>query len=207
MQQYQCIKQPKYLNKNIYRRFFDYQCEETICLTSNPPQYQTNVELYCKDLDYYISIDKEEFEEYFVKYPYETNIKRERSTMNQVQKHKELCDQLNKTYEEKNRNYGDSFGISVKKYGYISALTRMSDKWNRLETLILNKSDGTKDESLSDTLIDLANYCLMTVMELEEEKNKHEIMLNEVASETRVTIGTSKDLEEIFKESATLKSN
>lgn len=71
-------------------------------------------------------------------------------------------------YKVKNAKYGDSFGISVQKYGLISALTRMSDKWNRIENLILNHDDGTDDESLRDSLIDISAYALMTIIELED---------------------------------------
>jgi len=71
-------------------------------------------------------------------------------------------------YKIKNKKYGDSFGIGVKKYGLISALTRMSDKWNRIENLILTGDNGTGDESLRDSLMDLSNYCNMTIIELED---------------------------------------
>ena len=80
----------------------------------------------------------------------------------------ELCDNVASTYERKNADYGDSFGISIKKYGIIAALTRMSDKWNRLENLILKGESKVTDEAVTDTLIDLAAYALMTVMELEK---------------------------------------
>ena len=81
---------------------------------------------------------------------------------------KELADQLAATYARKNKDYGDSFGISVARYGIIAALTRMSDKWNRLENLILNEGQHeVKDESVLDTLLDLATYALMTYMEVE----------------------------------------
>jgi hypothetical protein len=70
------------------------------------------------------------------------------------------------TYARKNADYGDSFHTSVQKYGLISALTRMSDKWNRLENLMLH-GQGKVNERITDTLIDLAAYALMTVMEIE----------------------------------------
>ena len=50
----------------------------------------------------------------------------------------ELCDNVASTYARKNADYGDSFHTSVTKYGIIAALTRMSDKWNRLENLMLH---------------------------------------------------------------------
>jgi len=73
-------------------------------------------------------------------------------------------------YRNKNATYGDSFGKSVDKYGFISALTRMSDKFNRLENLILGAENKVLDESLQDTLVDLSNYCLMTAYEIEKRK-------------------------------------
>ena len=65
------------------------------------------------------------------------------------------------------------FGRSVEKYGAISALTRISDKFNRLESLILaNEKAEINDESLDDTLKDLAAYCIMTLVAREQKKHK-----------------------------------
>ena len=88
--------------------------------------------------------------------------------MDKIQKHKILCEQLNKTYEQKNHDYGNSFGETYKKLGVISAITRISDKYNRICSLA-NKQALVKDESIKDTLLDLANYCIMTVIEMEQE--------------------------------------
>ena len=86
--------------------------------------------------------------------------------------HKELCDKLNKTYESKNHDYGNSFGETFNKLGIISAVTRISDKYNRLVSLSMlpDEERKVKDESITDTLLDMANYCIMTVIELEKEK-------------------------------------
>ena len=85
-----------------------------------------------------------------------------------VRRFAELCIAMTQTYDRKNTDYGDSFSRSVQRYGKIAALTRMSDKWNRLENLMLSNDAKVKDESVVDTLIDLASYALMTVMELEK---------------------------------------
>ncbi len=77
-----------------------------------------------------------------------------------------LANELSDLYKQKNEAYGDSFGKSVEKYGKVSALTRMSDKWNRLENLMMNEDIDSGDESVIDTLKDLASYCLMTIIEL-----------------------------------------
>ena len=72
---------------------------------------------------------------------------------------------LTSQYCRKNEAYGDSFGKSIRRYGIISALTRMSDKWNRLESLLVDKNkNNVNDESVDDTLLDLATYCIMTVL-------------------------------------------
>ncbi len=81
---------------------------------------------------------------------------------------KVLANELSDLYKQKNEAYGDSFGKSVEKYGRISALTRMSDKWNRLENLIMNEDTYSGDESVIYTLKDLASYCLMTIIELKK---------------------------------------
>lgn len=75
----------------------------------------------------------------------------------------DLTNEMNELYRKKNADYGNSFDISLNKYGMIAALTRMSDKFNRLETLILNKNQQVSDEKIEDTLMDLASYCIMTL--------------------------------------------
>ena len=51
----------------------------------------------------------------------------------------------------------------------MSAVTRIGDKYNRLVNLAKGSEQEIKDESIIDTLLDMANYCLMTVMEIEDE--------------------------------------
>lgn len=88
--------------------------------------------------------------------------------MDRIQMHRELCEELNKTYEKKNHDYGNSFGETFDKLGIISAVTRISDKYNRLASLCMlpEEERKVKDESITDTLLDMANYCIMTVIEM-----------------------------------------
>lgn len=89
-----------------------------------------------------------------------------------VATHLAICKQLNQTYQEKNADYGDSFGETYRKLGIISAVTRISDKTNRLISLA-GKPEAermVKDETLRDTLIDLAGYAVLTLLEMEEAK-------------------------------------
>lgn len=92
--------------------------------------------------------------------------KKPKENMDNLVDHAGICAELTNTYRKKNADYGNSFSRAVEKYGLVSALTRISDKFNRLESLILHKEQEVKDESIQDTLLDLANYCIMTVMEI-----------------------------------------
>lgn len=74
---------------------------------------------------------------------------------------KEITDVLQQIYEEKNREYGDSFSELFKKLGPISAITQIVHKTNRL----INSTD---EDRMEDTLIDLANYSIMTLMEIKK---------------------------------------
>ena len=88
-----------------------------------------------------------------------------------VEKHLILCNKLNTIYEQKNKAYGNSFGETFEKLGLISAITRISDKYNRLVNLATHPNINKGDEAIEDTLLDMANYCLMTYMELQKENN------------------------------------
>jgi len=83
-------------------------------------------------------------------------------------RHTQLLKKIHDTYVQKNAAYGDSFHQTYADLGIMSAITRISDKYNRVKTLAKNHDVDTGDESIIDTLLDMANYCIMTVMELEK---------------------------------------
>lgn len=84
-----------------------------------------------------------------------------------VQRHKAICNGIHVLYEKKNHDYGDSFGQSFRDYGLLAGLIRMEDKFNRLKTLARGAGQEVVDESITDTLRDLANYAIMTLLEME----------------------------------------
>ena len=90
--------------------------------------------------------------------------------MDNVKQFKQIATELGELYDKKNNAYGDSFSTTYKKLGIISAVTRISDKYNRLCNLSTNKNIDDLGESLEDTLRDMASYCIMTVMELQNNK-------------------------------------
>lgn len=83
-----------------------------------------------------------------------------------VQQHKRICEYLNKLYEQKNHDYGDSFHTTFLEEGMAMPRIRLGDKFMRFKTLTLNGNQQVKDESVQDTLLDLANYAIMTVLEM-----------------------------------------
>lgn len=85
---------------------------------------------------------------------------------------RDITNRMADTFERKNSTYGNSFAKSVNKYGMIAALTRISDKFNRIENLILGGSNNVPDESIKDTLLDLACYSVMTLMEVEKNQTQ-----------------------------------
>lgn len=85
------------------------------------------------------------------------------------------CSKMIRQFESKNEAYGDSFGKTFQKYGPISGLTRLGDKFGRVEALILGAKNNVPDESIEDTLTDLACYALMIRYELEVMKRDKEL--------------------------------
>ena len=80
-----------------------------------------------------------------------------------------ITKEMHDLYLIKNKNYGDSFSKQFKEYGLTSVCIRLEDKLNRLKSL--NKQGikaNVDDESIKDTLIDLANYSILAIMEMKE---------------------------------------
>lgn len=85
-----------------------------------------------------------------------------------VQSFMDITTDMAKTYAAKNHDYGNSFEQSCDKFGIIASVVRLGDKMNRIESLVTKKAE-VKEESIKDTLLDLANYAIMTVMWLNQQ--------------------------------------
>lgn len=87
--------------------------------------------------------------------------------MNDIEMFKEIVTKMANTYEAKNHDYGNSVHKTYEEFGLTSFLVRLSDKLNRLITL--NKVEAqVKDEKIEDTLLDLANYSILALIELKK---------------------------------------
>ena len=92
--------------------------------------------------------------------------------MNKIEEHKNILDFLHNLYIAKNHDYGDSVHDTYEKYGLTSFLVRMEDKLNRVRTLDQKQDIQVQNEKIEDTLLDLANYAILAVIELKAEKEK-----------------------------------
>lgn len=77
-----------------------------------------------------------------------------------------IQDKLVNIYAKKNHDYGDSFNEGCNELGVGYAFSRIFDKTKRFQTLakgIMNNnlSIEVQDETVEDTIMDLANYCVM----------------------------------------------
>lgn len=97
------------------------------------------------------------------------------NTNEKLKRLKEIHQQEEALYAERNEKYGDSFAKTFQEYGEAVALIRLEDKLNRAKTLVSMGLKGSDGESLIDTLMDLSNYANMTIIELtssNEEANQ-----------------------------------
>lgn len=88
--------------------------------------------------------------------------------MNKYEMHKQIVAELSETYRKKNADYGDSFAHARKEVPHYT-LGRIYDKFSRYKNLSLSGRASEIDETVTDTLLDMANYCIMEVIELTME--------------------------------------
>lgn len=95
---------------------------------------------------------------------------------NKIELHQQILNNMHELYIKKNHDYGDSVHDTYEKYGLVSFLVRMEDKLNRVRTLSKDNvkiSDmKVKDEKIEDTLLDLANYSILALIELKLDKKE-----------------------------------
>lgn len=87
--------------------------------------------------------------------------------------HAECCEKMIATTKAKNADYtggsADPFAnfqqvghiVQLPQVVEIGFVTRMSDKFSRIGSFVTKGILQVKDESVEDTLIDMANYCIL----------------------------------------------
>lgn len=100
-----------------------------------------------------------------------------------VSLHKDICESMTDIYKRKNHDYGDSFA-KVREVVHNSVLVRLMDKLERLKTLMSNgEHPEVIDEGIDDTLMDMANYCIMELIERQIDRQKLNEKLKERLNE------------------------
>ncbi|MCI6457137.1 MAG: DUF1599 domain-containing protein [Clostridium sp.] len=100
---------------------------------------------------------------------------------NRVQRFEEITTAMLDLYKRKNADYGNSVAKTFDEYGLVSFLVRIEDKLNRVATLTKKSTteQQVKDEKIEDTLLDLANYSIMALIELDRVKSEQVRSLND----------------------------
>lgn len=83
--------------------------------------------------------------------------------------YKALQEEMLDTFKKKNHDYGSAFDETMDMFGPQSALVRIFDKFNRLRTLVGGVHSEVTDESMRDTLLDMANYAMLATMWLDSQ--------------------------------------
>lgn len=91
--------------------------------------------------------------------------------MSKYEIHAKICEELTQIYYNKNQDYGDSFAI-VRAKVPDAIRVRLWDKMLRLDNLLSGADALVQSETIEDTLKDMANYCLMELIERQLEKEK-----------------------------------
>jgi len=91
-------------------------------------------------------------------------------------KHKEngpyfsdILKEMQELYDRKNHDYGNSFSETIQEFGFTPAIARINDKLKRVKQMVKGEQMQV-DESMRDNLIDIANYCILTIIELDKFK-------------------------------------
>lgn len=88
--------------------------------------------------------------------------------------YQDTLNEMAETFYLKNERYGDSFTQTMDDYGMVTAMIRITDKFNRMKTLYQNRDLDADDEPIMDTMLDMANYLVMTIAYIKsrEEEDK-----------------------------------
>lgn len=81
-----------------------------------------------------------------------------------------IAEDMVSLHERKNADYGNAFGKSFEEFGLVASAIRLTDKLSRFKQLCRQPAQ-VKDESIKDTLIDMAAYAIMTIEEMERQES------------------------------------
>ena len=89
-----------------------------------------------------------------------------------MEEYKKIVTETMELCVKKNKDYGSSVQDTFEKFGDISYLVRITDKYNRICSLLQNGKAEVEDESCSDTIRDMANYSFLWLASRNLKENK-----------------------------------
>lgn len=82
---------------------------------------------------------------------------------------KKITDEMFDTFKAKSHDYGLSFSNLFKECGMTYAYGHLAEKLERVKSLMKDEAK-VKGEGMKDSLLDLANYAILTIMELDKTR-------------------------------------
>ena len=80
----------------------------------------------------------------------------------------DVLKEMQTLYEKKNHDYGNSFSETIQEFGFTPAIARINDKFKRVKQMVKGEQMQV-NESMRDNLIDIANYCILTIIVLDNQ--------------------------------------
>ena len=84
---------------------------------------------------------------------------------------RDICNQMIETHIRKSNDYGTSFQDLIREFGDVAAVIPVQNKLDRIKNII-RKGGEVHNESLSDSVLDLACYAVMYLVELNDRENE-----------------------------------
>lgn len=94
------------------------------------------------------------------------------SEMTETEKFCSILEEMRDVFIQKNSDYGNSFVDSVREFGQVVAVARVNDKLNRLKKMVKGDHMNIKSETMRDNFLDIANYCVLALVAMEDEVNE-----------------------------------
>lgn len=82
---------------------------------------------------------------------------------------REIVQEMAATYEKKNHDYGDAYEEGYRLFGHTQLLSRIHEKFCRTYNILNNGDAKVTDESIADTLTDMATQCIILRMMIEKK--------------------------------------
>lgn len=116
------------------------------------------------------TMSKEEFNKQFKDKEEKVQAKPNESETPEAQQFRIILGDMLRTYLKKSKDYGNSYEKSYQRFGEkVGMLFPMYTKMDRLNEL-LSTDKKPENESIEDTLLDLANYAILGLIHLKNKK-------------------------------------